>query len=468
MKTPLLRRAQIWCSVALGCDPLFAGVLAAAQLWLGLLWFFYWGYGIERGVILAVVLAGLIVLRFRPRPLSSERPAGMPLVPPVLRVLLIAALLLDVGMMVDSDVRSVRTSKIPMDEGQTSWRAARLLWHGDNPYGFGALTDLNAYSTRERERKTVGVTTRLTGASLAAALREYDTTLDPRLREELLPPVTSMTDAAAREMRTYGYKYGPVIILITAVIAPLGIPAGVLVLNGLACFALYAVNWNILRRIAASERALAGAAMLALLLDRHITRSYINHSATDVWALLFGSLAVLACISRRPLSMAAAIAFSIGSKSVPGLLFLPLLLRFRSPYPVLLFTVLMGAIYLPWLLWDPQGILYNIFLWPLLKAKSGNSWEYFAPPAAVFMALGLAVFAFIFVWLRYLFGNETRLFWTLAVSSMLPLLVTGYLANNYIPWASLWMVAAIVEAFTARHLDEAGRADAQLSCAGGN
>ena len=113
--------------------------------------------------------------------------------------------------------------------------------------------------------------------------------------------------------------------------------------------------------------------MLALLLDRFITRSYINHSATDVWALLLGSLAVLACISRRPLATATAIAFAVGCKSLPGLLFLPLLLRFRSPYPVLLFGGLVGAIYLPWLLWDPQGILYNVFLWPLLKAKSGNA-----------------------------------------------------------------------------------------------
>ena len=88
-----------------------------------------------------------------------------------------------------------------------------------------------------------------------------------------------------------------------------------LILNGLVCFALYAVNALILRRIAGSGLALAGVGMLALLLDRFITRSYINHSATDVWALLFGSLAVLACISRRPLAMATAIAFAVGCKS---------------------------------------------------------------------------------------------------------------------------------------------------------
>ena len=45
-------------------------------LWLGLLWFFYWGYGIERGIILGALLTGLMVLRFLPhaRPPPKSRP----------------------------------------------------------------------------------------------------------------------------------------------------------------------------------------------------------------------------------------------------------------------------------------------------------------------------------------------------------------------------------------------------------
>ncbi len=450
----LSRRAELWCRHALGCDPLFAGALAAAQLWLGLLWFFYWGYGIERGIILGVLLIGLVVLRFRPRPASAEQPAGAALLPRTLRGLLIAALLLNLGMMVDGNTRNLRTWSIPMDEGQTSWRAARLLWRGENPYGFGALTDLIAYRTRVGQREAAGVTTKLAGASLTAELARYDATLDPNIRHRLLPASSALNGAAAREMRLSGYKYGPVIVLITALVAPLGIPTIVLFLNGLACFALYAVSWQILRRIAGPQLALAAAAMLALLLDRHINRSYINQTATDVWALLFGSLAVLACMSRRPLAMAAAIAVAVGCKSLPGLLFLPLLLRFRSPYPVLLFVGLVGAIYLPWLLWDAQGILYNVFLWPFLTVKGTNSWQYFAPPVAALITRGVGVCVLTALWLRYLLGKETRLFWTLAMSSTVVLLASGYLANNYIPWASLWAVAAIVEAFADRRAPE--------------
>ncbi len=450
----LPRRVDLWCRDALGCDPLFAAAVAVAQLWLGLLWFFYWGYGIERGVILLGLLTGLIVLRFRPRAAANEKPAGAGTLPTVLRVLLIAVILLDVGMMAVSDVRSFRTSTIPMDEGQTSWRAARLLWRGENPYGLGAITDLASYGGRVHEREAAGEATKLSGQNLSAELTRYDTTLDPNIRRELLPVSPNPTGAAEREARVYGYKYGPVILLFTALVAPFGIPAAVMLLNGLVCFALYAVNWRILRRLAGPEMALAGVAMLALLLDRHITRGYIDRSATDVWALLFGSLAVLACLSRRSLAMAAAIALAVGSKSLPGLLFLPLLLRFRSPYPLLLFAGLVTAIYLPWVLWDPKGILYNVFLWPLLTAKSNNSWQYFAPAWVALVTRGLALCALTVLWLRYLLEKETRLFWTLAMSSTIVLLASGYFGNNYVPWASLWMVAAIVEAFVARSRGE--------------
>ena len=50
----------------------------------------------------------------------------------------------------------------------------------------------------------------------------------------------------------------------------------VLILNGLNSFALFAAMWAILRRVSGPQLALAGAAMLALLLDRHITRNYIE------------------------------------------------------------------------------------------------------------------------------------------------------------------------------------------------
>ena len=435
----------------LGCEPAFAGWLLGIQLWLALLWFFYQGFGVVRGVILCGLLIGLIVLRFPFRFRAARPNTGSTVLPDTLRALLVATVLLDIGLMIVSCATSFERSKIPMDEGQTSWRAARLLWRGENPYGTGALVDFGAYRSRAPERSVSGIENPAAGPTQHAEVARYDVTLDTRIRKNLLPVPANETAAAMREARLYGYKYGPVILLLTALVTPLGVPAAVLLLNGLACFALYGTSWRILSRIASPQLALAGVAMLALLLDRHITRNYIDRSATDVWALLFGSLAVLAVLTRRPFSCAAAVAVAIGCKSIPGLLFVPLLLRFRSPLPVLVCGALSVVLYLPWLIWDSAGVVYNVFLWPFYMATDFTSWQYFVPTWMTLAARIVVFCALAFLWSRYILGREPRLFWTLAVSSTLVLISGGFLRNGYVPWASLWAVAAVVEAFVARN-----------------
>jgi hypothetical protein len=448
--TSLWCRAQALSWRLLGCDAAFAGSLLVAQLWLALLWFFYQGHGVVRGVILCGLLAGLIALRMHSGRTTSRGLRGPSSLTPALRLLLIAAVLLDVAMMAVSSTRSIETSKIPMDEGVTSWRAARLFVAGENPYATGALVDLSAYRSRAVQRTVAGQPSMPAGPALGSALTRYDKSLDSGLRRQLLPISAHASGPAARESRLYGYKYGPVILLATAPLVLTGLPGLVLVLNGLVCFGFFSVNWRILSRISGLQFALAGAGMLALLLDRHITRNYIDRSATDVWALLFGSLAVLAFLSRRPLATAVSVALAIGCKSMPGLLFLPLLFRFRSTAPVLVFIAATATIFLPWLLWDPAGLLYNVFLWPFYMATDATSWEYFAPPWAALGARAVAVVCLCVLWLRYLMGNEPRLFWTLAMSSTIVLLASGFLRNGYIPWASVWVVGAIVEDFAQR------------------
>jgi hypothetical protein len=144
------------------------------------------------------------------------------------------------------------------------------------------------------------------------------------------------------------------------------------------------------------------------------------------------------------------VAFAVGCKTLPGLLFVPLLVRFRSPKPLSVFVAVTAAIYAPWFIWDPPGLVSNAFLWPLYMAKDGTSWQLFAPQWTALAARGAAICIIAALWLRYLAGREQRPFWTLAVSNILILLASGYLRNGYIPWVSLWMVTAIAEAFAGR------------------
>jgi hypothetical protein len=104
--------------------------------------------------------------------------------------------------------------------------------------------------------------------------------------------------------------------------------------------------------------------------------------------------------------------------------------------------------------------LYNVFLWPFLMARDYTSWEFFAPPAAALAVQVVGACALAVLWLRYLLGRETRLFWTLAVSNLVVLLAAGFLRNGYVPWVSLWLVAAIVEAFRDRGQVSSPRAGA--------
>src|SRR5438105_2554737 len=221
----------------IGCDAGFAASLLVAQLWLGLLWFFYQGFGIARGVILCCLLFGLLLLRSFPRARSSLEPAGAGALTQGLKVLLVAAVALDLALMAVSSGRSLETSKIPMDEGQTSWRAARLLWQGKNPYSTRALVDFGAFRSRAPQRRAAGFQPVTTQKDESDALTRYDRTLDPHVRKDLIPPQAAA--AAQREASLYGYKYGPLVLVATATIAPFGYPAGVLILNGAICFALF-------------------------------------------------------------------------------------------------------------------------------------------------------------------------------------------------------------------------------------
>jgi hypothetical protein len=133
---------------------------------------------------------------------------------------------------------------------------------------------------------------------------------------------------------------------------------------------------------------------------------------------------------------------------MPGLLFFPMLLRFRRLAPLVVFLATVAAIYLPLALRDANG-LFSGLLWPLYMKADSTSWQYFAPHAAVPAARAVILIALSVLWLRFVLGREQRLFWTLAVSATLVLLASGVLRNGYVPWASLWIVAAIAEAFVA-------------------
>ena len=444
------KREKASCRVA---PPLKAlAAIAAIGLWLGLLIPFSWDSGLLRGGIVLVLLLGVVLLRFGPRPaIWPEAPGTKALLALLFGSAVAGALILDIGFAAGTVTKCLKNNEIRMDQGPTLWRAARLLWNGENPYGLGAVVDFYSYGIRASERRAEGIVSSIAdGEAAERALERYSSTLDPELRKRLLP-VEAASGGPLSEARLLGYKYGPLLIDVTALFAPLGQPCAAVLLNivmyGVMLLAMARLFWG-----AFEDKGLAMVGILALLLDPNMSWNYVDLTMADIWSLAFCALGVFAFQRDRPLATGAMIGAAMGCKIFPSLIFVPLLLAYRSPRPLIAATGVAGAIYLPWLAWDPAGVFANIFMWPFVMSKDSTSWTYFAAPQIVLAVRIAALGAFAVLWHRYLTGREERLFWTLAVANTLLIGTGGVFHNNYVPWASIWVVAAVIERYSAARI----------------
>jgi hypothetical protein len=364
-------------------------------------------------------------------------------VPGFVKILLLIAGLSCIGASAYAIQNSLRTHKIELDAGETTWRAARMLWLGQNPYGYRAVVDHAIFLDRLEPLAAAGLAPTIPKPELLSALKEYDRTLDPNLQRRLLP-IRSDNTPRPLEARVLGYKYGPVVMLVTAPFVPLGVPAVIPALNIAGCFGLFAVMFCVMRDVS-RQLALAIVGLIALLVDPSIRWNFILLTATDVWPLLSSSFAVLNFRRGKMNACAIFLALACGFKIFPSTLLLPLLLTSRSPWPIALFVSIVIIIYAPWFLWDPIGILDNVFLWPALMPKDSTSWLYYASSSITLIARFAGLAGVAVLWLRYFQGSDTRLFWTLAIINICVLLAGGAFHNNHVPWALIWIVAALVE-----------------------
>ena len=71
------------------------------------------------------------------------------------------------------------------------------------------------------------------------------------------------------------------------------------------------------------------------------------------------------------------------------------------------------------------------------ELKDTTSWLYCLDPSVVISLRAIALVVVVGVWARWLSGQETLLFWTLAVVNTLLLLMGGVFHNNHVPWVSI-------------------------------
>lgn len=418
------------------------GLVAGLLTTMTVLMFFEYENGPVRGAILAALLAATLTLRLLPaRPLRHDDLVW-------LRVMLVFLGLAAAGSMaigINTTMRLHLSGRALVDQAENTYRAALYLRRGENPYGRGMLLDLMAYEDRQPLRDASGIGSGMTHGAQRAMLLDFWRTLDPALRTKLLPlpPADAL---AQREYAALGYKYGPVTLLAVAALAPaMGIGA-VGLLNLLVVIAWAAAMGALLLRQGWSLGWGAAAAALVLV-DPQVMKAYMFYTCLDAWPMLFMALAVAAFLAGRKVAVGVLLAVAVGCKLFPSLILLPFLLATRSWRATAAFAALVAAFYLPWFIWEPQGFITNILLWPALNLPDTTSWVVYAPPAFVWTARLALLGIVAAVSLRFLRAttNDPRLIvWSLAVLNLCVVAASGVIHNNYLPWFSSWLVLTIM------------------------
>jgi hypothetical protein len=97
------------------------------------------------------------------------------------------------------------------------------------------------------------------------------------------------------------------------------------------------------------------------------------------------------------------------------------------------------------LLWDASGFVSNSIVFSTLALHDTTSWLSFLPANFGTLVTGVAAAAALWLWWRLWQGQERQFFWVLAMVNVLLLIAGPLLHNNYLPWATVWIVAAVLE-----------------------
>ncbi len=422
-----------------------------------------WEYGRERSALIALCALLVFVLRWPSRPLRFFSSRALIA---IAWIAMATALGLDLRVGLESVTHVQSTGEIRLDQGQNLLRSSQLLLRGEDPYGRGALVDLEAYSTRFRSRVDAGLTPQIPREQIRGMLARYAFQPDPQLRELLLPtPSAPRTPDAELEYSLLGHKYGPLPVLLVTPFVQFGracIPA----LQLVAFFGWIAALLWMLRSPAL--RLAPGAipiALMLVLIEPHVAHNYLYDSASDAWGLAFCALALGAHLRDRRLLSGVAVALALACKIFPAALFLPLLVV--GPWPSirragLACVATLAVLFGPFLLWDAHGLWLNLVAWPSLMAPDNTGWISYVPTAASTIRLCLTALLAVLslanilglrpargqsrLW-AFVRVDSARLPAHFALASACAVLAGSAFHNNYVPWVTSWSFCAITIAF---------------------
>jgi hypothetical protein len=372
----------------------------------------------------------------------------------------LVALVADVRIGLESASHARMTGEIRLDQGQNLLRATQLLARGEDPYGSGALIDLEAYNQRLRIRVPLGMPPHLHPVALPQALARYGRDPERSLAQQLLPAPPPAADPeqaalAAREYALLGHKYGPLPVLtaLPFVYFEHQLGLGPQVIPWLQLFAflgwIAALTWLLLTPALGLGTAAIPLVLLLVLVEPQVAHNYLYDSASDAWVLGFCTLALAAWLREKSWLTGLAVALALGCKIFPAALFLPLIFTRPMRSALLSFVLASALLYLPFLLWDPRGLWLNLVAWPSLMEPDNTGWIFYfanlSPLIRPLVLLAIAALSFLDLFWRR--GDGSRAPAHFALASALAILAGSAFHNNYIPWVTSWAFVALAITF---------------------
>lgn len=397
-----------------------------------------WGHAIKRALLLGGLLAwcGLLAAVAPAGGLTRTRGGALAA---ILGLVAAAGLLVHAGLGARTAVEAARHDTILIDQGQMTWRAIDLLRRGDNPWGREALVDV------EGVRRLLGAPP-VAGCIAAGASQDFEAWWWGGLRPQVRDAFDARFDPAPRcapvraERRRLGLKYGPLLLASYAPFVPLGKAglyvahvAWLLVLGGL----LVALGRRVGRvgRLGKVEPLLAILPLALVLLPSHLRTNTLWYSAGDLAPVALALGGLLCLLGRRDLPAGLLIGASVAAKAMPGLLFVPLLLRAGPRAWVAAALVLAAAMALP-VAWDPAGAWTNLGAFLLARPVDSTAlaWELGPSLALAWKALLAAgLLALLVRTGRRGWRDQDLLLWLLAAHAAALLAGSGF-HNNYMVW----------------------------------
>ena len=273
-----------------------------------------------------------------------------------------------------------RSASVPSDQAQSVIEALGLLRHGINPWASTTILDHVAYPLAVDELDAIPECQAASGDALPPTNAEHQILSGRSNATAALPHLRALPECARLRhlFSALGFKYGPVMLLFywpfVTLLGPAGFPIAHLLLFAACC--LLVARWA----GRGHDPFKTATALIPLVWSTQLTWNALIQGHLDLLPVFLACCCLVLCEQRQFGTAAVCLGVSIGAKLLPGLLFVPLLLKApRRFLAVAALTVL--AAFGPVAIWDWSGLWHN-FAYPFLRGPDSTALAFLLGPQA--------------------------------------------------------------------------------------